>query len=221
MRSSEEGLSPIVRTEFDLSPDLLKSLQRFGVSLSVLSIEELKDLTLGRFGIEGEPFLTHVSTPEQPQVLIEYGAGSCSMLVAIDNKGNIISVHQPLVYRSVESLSRTLEECGYLKALAENVGSERLIFLTGTNMNTEDQEKLVQNLELVLGLRVNYLFVKKPSADQNQDPKRLNQINKIVIIPAAVSKTSQVELIIPTIAGPKLALDKQFLLLRRMLLTGK
>lgn len=216
--------------ELRSSPDLLYKLHKVNAQLRVVGFDEIEGLIdpsvdPGVVRFEDKAFSVHTSSVKDPCVIFEHGASFCSLMVAVDANGQVVSLHKPIVTLSRSELEETMERTGF-KDSFDHLDDVKTIFITGTAipLNTrEDQDELVQNLAAILGQDVEYLFI--GNSEQNIEGSNnrsvgslawrvikrrlsalflgrknnlgLQMISDLVVIPAMVSVSKKTELVIP------------------------
>jgi hypothetical protein len=212
--------SPVLeRSRLSYSPDLLTQLDKANINLSLQDPQDLEGFIEGTPGFKDKAFQSNCSTTEDPHVIFENGASLCSLLVAADKQGNVLSLHVAIVWEDLFDTWQLLKDSGFIQQLKEKISADRTIFITATGVLTTaaDRLELVKHLELIFGQPVNYLFLSDPQSRKERatpwstmrelihnlfcgkidENRRLQFISNIFIVPSACSSTGKTEIIIP------------------------
>ncbi len=220
-----DGLKPIDgrvldRKRLSNSPDLINQLSDRNVGLSTQDFSKLESFIKGTPGFLDTMFQANCSTHENPNIIFEHGASYCSLLVASDEEGNVVSLHLPIVGYSKLEIEQELNLTGFIPLLNENIASKRTIFITATGAGTtiEERAELIRNLEEIFGQKVRFLFLERESRTSEQvslrsklslivrnlfqgrtdENLRLRSISNVFIVPSVCSTTGKTEIIIPS-----------------------
>lgn len=180
--------------QLEWSPGLLRAIRRFNLNFLSAQPQTLVARLNTKAPLQSDSYKLHTATLDAPSIILEHSASFCSFLVAVDQLGQVLSLHEPLVKSSLAGVKSSLYESGYLTAVQEILHGEVCFLLFATTTTTLLRNQLLTQLEEILSKKVEYFFTSQTSPDF---------ISDLVIIPSFLAKSGKVELILPYLLGNK------------------